>query len=67
MESKEFSLEGFEFLKFLKGNRKVIIAGAAYLLALVLTDTQLIGFLSAGFFSAAYSVIEFYLKKVELE
>ena len=61
------SFEGFDFLEFLKGNRKAIVGGLAYLIGLAISDTQWIAFLSSGVFAAGYTLVEFYLKKVKLK
>jgi len=64
--SPPMTLEGFNILKFIKGNRKAIVAGAAYLISLAISDTQWVAFLSSGVFAVGYTLIEFYLKKVDL-
>jgi len=58
------SLEGFELLKFIRGNRKALVAGAGYLISLIISDTQWVAFLSSGIFAMIYTLAEFYLKKV---
>jgi len=61
------SFEGFDLLEFLKGNRKAVVAGAAYLISLAISDAQWIAFLSSGVFAVGYTLVEFYLKKVSLK
>lgn len=61
------SFEGFDLLEFIKGNRKAIVAGAAYLISLAISDQQWIAFLSSGVFAVGYTLVEFYLKKVNLK
>ena len=61
------SFNGFNLLEFIKGNRKAVVAGAAYLISLAISDTQWIAFLSSGIFAVGYTILEFYLKKVSLK
>ena len=61
------SMKGFNLLEFLKGNRKAVVAGVAYLIGLAISDAQWIAFLSSGVFAVGYTLAEFYFKKVALE
>ena len=65
--SKEGSLELWSLLAYIKGRKKGFVALIGTAIALIIQDSELIALLSGLVFEGLFSVIEFYLSKVEIK
>jgi len=59
------SFEGWEVLKWIKGQKKVIIGLIGTGLGYILSNNETIALISGAVFAAGVSVLEYYLKKVD--
>lgn len=57
------SFNGFSAWKFIKGRRRIVLGALAYVLGLVVTDSQLVGALSAGVIEIVWGLGEYFYKE----
>jgi hypothetical protein len=65
--SEAGSLELWSLLTYLKGRKKSLIALLGVVLGYVITDGALAAILSGVVLEGAFSIVEFYLSKVEVK
>lgn len=66
--SGNLSMKGWDFWKFIKGRKKLVITVVGLVGAQLAFDPELIGLLAGGaVFEGVWSFIEYYFKKVELK
>lgn len=63
VEVKKMSDELFSVWKFVKGRRRVVLGGIGYVLGLMISDSQLVGAISAGAVEILWGLGEWYFKK----
>ena len=63
--SETMSWEGFNPLKFIKGQKKTIIAIIGMGLGYIISNNETIAVLSSIIFGGLYAGAEYYLKKVD--
>jgi hypothetical protein len=57
------SFDGWEFWKFVKGRRRLALGAVGYALGLLVSDSQLVGALSAGIIEIVWGLGEYYYTK----
>ena len=65
--SPSMSIELWSLMKYVKGRKKALIALIAAGLAFLITNHELAALIAGLAFETVYSLIEFYLKEVEVE
>ena len=65
--SPALSLELWSFMKYVRGRKKALVALIATGLAYLITNHELAALIAGLAFETVYSLIEFYLKEVEVE
>ena len=63
--SPEFSFKTWDIITFFQGRKKLAVAAVGYVLGLLISDSQLVAGLSAGFIEMAFSVGEYYVKRIQ--
>ena len=66
--SKNLSMEGWKLWQFIKGRKKLVITIVGLIGVKLAFDPELIGLFAGGaVFEGIWSLLEYYLKKVELD
>lgn len=63
MYSDNFSFRGWNLIDFIKGRKKLIIAGVGYIAGYLTTQNPMIAGIVAAGADVVYAVIEYYCKK----
>ncbi len=63
MYSEKFSFDGWSLLEFIKGRKKLLIAGIGYIAGQLITHSPSTALITAAAAELVYAVIEYYYKK----
>lgn len=61
-KSMSFSFEGWQLWKFIKGRKKTAITVVGFLLGYLISDSEVIGLVSAGLVEMGFAITEYYVK-----
>jgi len=63
--SKNMSMKGWDFLTYLKGSKKLVIALVGYILGYWITNEHTASVISAAVVERLYAITEYYIKRIE--
>lgn len=66
MKSKSFSFEGWNYKRFIRGRKKLIIAAVGYIGGFIVTSNPAISGIVAAGSELIYAILEYFLKEVKL-
>jgi len=62
-KSPAFSFDGWELWEFLKGRKKLLVAGIGFILGYLITDDATKATISAAAVEMCFAIIEYWIKK----
>lgn len=62
-KTNEYSFKGWDFFKFAKGRKKLVVAGFGYLLGLFIGDSHVVATVSAAAVEMVFALCEYYIQK----